>query len=467
MSQNDSVRTTTVKWSILSADWIYPNQAGTEPRGPLSYWHMASKVSQKASGHALRQHSLAPSEYKNISSCTCRLEPTTLQYSTISDHQALVEALLMKSILGQELIDTKFHLFSGRSAHSRKVTRLQALSANDVVLTARSEFFAELSSRTGPSDATFVDFDGSSALEDSIALDDYGYASDSDLEDDEEEKAGQTPVSDESAVLVGDMSASNDDDLLVVVDARSKIDSTVGDPIPVSPPQAATSITSTPIQEKLTDASCRNILVRDTAFRTWKALLLYLYTNKIIFSLLKSQGNPRAHAEGSNPGKFVRDEAFNAIRNSLNAGNILQELSSSLISKYPAILQMHVEILLQHIASVPVIQNIPSLIRRIVDSQLPHGADIIIDLYQKFLLQYHPRALALANAPTESEPALSQSDDELGCRPMPATSPPPAFGQPVLSPSPPPKAREVPNSPPRPAFGFGQSYSKSGKKMAK
>jgi hypothetical protein len=99
----------------------------------------------------------------------------------------------------------------------------------------------------------------------------------------------------------------------------------------------------------------------------------------------------------------VRDQAFNAIRSGLNAENIVQELASSLTSKlvislsrpltnshdirYPEILQMHVQVLLQHITSVPVIQNLPSLIRRIVDSQLPHGGDIIIDLYQKFLLQ--------------------------------------------------------------------------------
>ncbi|KAG1808002.1 uncharacterized protein BJ212DRAFT_1385004 [Suillus subaureus] len=123
-------------------------------------------------------------KYKNF--CTCRLEPTTLQHSTMSNHQALIEALLMKSILGQELVDTKFHIFSGRSAHPRKVIRLQALSANDVVLTARSEFFAQLLSRARSPDATF----------DGMTLDDYGYASDSDLEDEEEVKASQTPPSD-------------------------------------------------------------------------------------------------------------------------------------------------------------------------------------------------------------------------------------------------------------------------------
>ncbi|KAG1882435.1 hypothetical protein F4604DRAFT_1744063, partial [Suillus subluteus] len=337
----------------------------------------------------------------------------------MSDHQAIVEVLLMKSILGQELVDTKFHLFSGRSAHSRKVSQLQALSANDVVLTARSDFLAELLSRTGPPDATFVDFDDGSVFEDGVTLDDYGYASDSDLEDEEVEKASQTPVSNDKKGNTSELD-ENDDGLLVVADGRCKVDSTIHNLIP---PQAVTPITSPSIQHKLSVVNCRNILVRDTAFRTWKALLLYLYTNKIVFSPLKSQGQPRAHVEDPNPSTWwpcspksmyclgckvrldgVRDKAFDAIRDSLNADNILQELSSSFTSKYPAILQMQVQVLIQHIASAPVIQNMPSLIRRIVDSQLPHGADIIIDLYQKFLLQCHPRALALANSPTEREP---------------------------------------------------------------
>ncbi|KAG2037930.1 hypothetical protein BDR03DRAFT_981933 [Suillus americanus] len=217
----------------------------------------------------------------------------------MSDHQALVEALLMKSILGQELIDTKFHLFSSRPPHPRKVSQLQALSANDVVLTARSVFLGELLSRTGPPDATFVDFDGSSAFEDGMALDDYGYASDSDLEDEEVETASQTLTNDKKDNILQELSST--------------------------------------------------------------------FTSKLVISLSRL-------------------------------------FTSSRDTRYPAILQMQVQVLIQHIASVPVIQNMPSLIRRIVDSQLPHGADIIIDLYQKFLLQYHPPALAPADPP-KKEPS--------------------------------------------------------------
>lgn len=378
----------------------------------------------------------------------------------------------MKSILGQELVDTKFHLYSGRSAHSRKVSRLQALSGNDVVLAARSDFFAQLSSRTAPPDATLVDFDGGSAFEDGMTLDDYGYASDSDLEDDEVEDASQSPVSDGTATHEGNTSESDDydydDDLHIVADSSRKPNLTVGDPMSADLPQAVAPITSAPNRHKLPVVNCRHILVRDTAFRTWKALLLYLYTNKIVFSPLKSQGQPRAHVEGPDSSALwpcspksmyrlgckvrldsVRDQAFNAIRSGLNAENIVQELASSLTSKYPEILQMHVQVLLQHITSVPVIQNLPSLIRRIVDSQLPHGGDIIIDLYQKFLLQYHPRALALANAPTQTESAPSQTDCGFGppvmLAPLPRSPPPPP-----RSPSLPSPRCEVSNiSPPK------------------
>jgi hypothetical protein len=54
-------------------------------------------------------------------------------------------------------------------------------------------------SRTGPSDTTVVDFDDGSAFEIGMALDDYRYASHSDLEDQKEDKAGRTPLSDVTA----------------------------------------------------------------------------------------------------------------------------------------------------------------------------------------------------------------------------------------------------------------------------
>jgi len=263
-----------------------------------------------------------------------------------------------------------------------------------------------------------------------MTLDDYGYGSDSDLEDEGEEQAGHTPA----VVTKGESSESDDDDdLLVVAGAtRSEIDFTVDDPIPTTSPPRGAMYTSVSSQHKPRVVDCRNMLVRDTAFRTWKALILYLYTDKLVFSPLKSQRWPRKkNVVATDPSTLwpcspksmyrlackvrlneVRDRAFSEIRSNLNEDNILQELSSSFTSKYPAILKMQVEVLLDHIASVPVIQNMPSLVKRIADSQLPHGADIIIDLFQKILLRYHPQELALANGPPDGErpaPMISKS----------------------------------------------------------
>lgn len=121
-----------------------------------------------------------------------------------------------------------------------------------------------------------VYFDGGSAFEDGMPLDDYGYDSRSDREDEEEEKTTQTPISDNTAVLKGNISESDDDDggLLAAADARSAIDSALCDPILASPPQAPIPITSALIQHKLPVVHCQTILVqvRDMAFRMWKAL---------------------------------------------------------------------------------------------------------------------------------------------------------------------------------------------------
>ncbi|KAG1794268.1 uncharacterized protein BJ212DRAFT_1490142 [Suillus subaureus] len=116
----------------------------------------------------------------------------------MSNHQALIEALLMKSILGQELAAQHIHA----SHPTPSLVRQRRCSDS------ASEFFAQLLSRARSPDATFVDFDGGSAFDDGMALDDYGYASDSDLEDEEEVKASQTPPSD----IKGNTNKSDDDD---------------------------------------------------------------------------------------------------------------------------------------------------------------------------------------------------------------------------------------------------------------
>jgi hypothetical protein len=60
---------------------------------------------------------------------------------------------------------------------------------------------------------------------------------------------------------------------------------------------------------------------------------------------------------------------------------------------------MEVESLFQHVATPTVIKNFPTLMKRIAGADLPHGADILIQLHQRMLRQLYPGTLSPSHAP--------------------------------------------------------------------
>ena len=60
-----------------------------------------------------------------------------------SSKQERIEEFLRKSLLGEELIDTQFHLFSARSAPSGRLTKPRVLCANNVLLAKSSKYFVD------------------------------------------------------------------------------------------------------------------------------------------------------------------------------------------------------------------------------------------------------------------------------------------------------------------------------------
>ncbi|KAG2104623.1 hypothetical protein BD769DRAFT_1676229 [Suillus cothurnatus] len=84
-----------------------------------------------------------------------------------------------------ELPDTQFYLFSARSKRKGNVIKLKALSADHEVLTVQqtSSVFAEPTLE----DPAIVGFQGYDTCEEGISVNEYGYASDSDLSEEDEE----------------------------------------------------------------------------------------------------------------------------------------------------------------------------------------------------------------------------------------------------------------------------------------
>ncbi|KAG2366325.1 hypothetical protein BDR07DRAFT_1480190 [Suillus spraguei] len=312
-------------------------------------------------------------------------------------NHARINALLRKSLIG-ELLDTQFYLFSIRSKREGSVTNLQALYANDEALTADSEYFSNLLSEETPNDSTVVEFQDYHACEAGISLDEYGYASDSDLDEEEEEEIDETAQDNEKCTEVSAERASR---TALIKDFATK---------------GARRVTIIPN---------RRVLVTDTAFNTWQALLDYLYTDEIVFAPLRSQASKSARrrslgkAPPCSPKSMYRlackikddklqAKALAAIRSSLTEHNVLQELSSSLTSRFPTILDMEIEILFQNIVTPTVMKDFPTLIQRIASADLPHGADILTKLHERMLRQHYPKTLSLAPA-SESENKCNDS----------------------------------------------------------
>lgn len=298
-----------------------------------------------------------------------------------------------------ELLDTQFYLFSARSKHGniRVAAKIRSLFANDEGLTADSKYFNSLLSEKTLKDPALIEvpLEHHPASEEILSLDDYGYASDSDLDEDEDEEeedeTNETVQDNERLELQANVSAGTTP--LIKNDGTKGVYRT---------------------------SPNRKILVTDTALNTWQALLYYLYTDESVFAPLRSQGSQTATQLGlgkpppCSPKSMyrlackidqdvLRDKALAAIKSSLTEHNILQELSLSLTSRFPPILEMEVESLFQLITSATVMKDFPTFIKRIGGADLPHGVDILIKLHERMLRQHYPRIFSPAPPSTTSE----------------------------------------------------------------
>ncbi|KAG6377270.1 hypothetical protein JVT61DRAFT_15053 [Boletus reticuloceps] len=339
----------------------------------------------------------------------------------------LVEELLRMSLFGKELVDTEFHIFSARS--SGRVMKPRALLANNALLAKNSKYFLDLlNSDMDPSDSSLVEFIGDDDVFGSAPIDDYGYETDSDLDDydDPIPVAIAKPSKSRSATLstfhsqcddeklpeTGSVSVSPDMSIInpeqtredeLSLQAVHRDGATEADDITWQDSGIKTSLiqVATPSVRRI-----RRILVRDTAFQSWYTLLHYLYTDKVSFLPLTSAtpgrkplkrastsflDEPRCSAKSmyrlaSKVGlDRLRHEALTHIWRNLTEHNIIREISCDLVSRYPELLEKELDVLYSHIASPAVVAGFPELSRRIANKELPHGAAIIAGIHVRIL----------------------------------------------------------------------------------
>ncbi|KAI6137904.1 hypothetical protein BKA82DRAFT_4163747 [Pisolithus tinctorius] len=340
---------------------------------------------------------------------------------------AWTEDLLRRSLLAEEIIDVHFHLFSSRSKSSKRVRHPRVLNSNTVLLKNSAKYFADLfSSETTPSGPKAVDVKDSDELFDGLPLGDYGYESDSDLEDED------------------DGNTDEDDDGYEVNYDVKKSPGTISGPDERNDEKLDTKIARANGARPSVSYKGRRIFVKDTAFQTWYCLVYYLYTGVITFSPLRSSGSRDSQSLAPNSDKRplcsaksmyalatklglnqLRDQAFAFIRKNVNENNVLQELACSFAGRYLDVLEFELDLLAQNLATIPVIQGFPQLMRRIAKNELAHGADILIGLHTRIIRQHYLPVPNTTSSSTRPTPTFSPTPPTTTVPPVqPATTVP-------------------------------------------
>ncbi|KAF9646805.1 hypothetical protein BDM02DRAFT_3118097, partial [Thelephora ganbajun] len=227
--------------------------------------------------------------------------------------------VLNQGISSGNLVDTKIILYSHRDSSGR-VCRPKALYTNSHILKTVPYF----------SDLLFGNFaesqskDFKEPIEDESA-EDYGYSSDSDLEDDEDQKSALSKHTSKAKVHSFDPFATLGEDKITCEEHVEK---------------------------------GKVVKIPDMAFVTFQAFLMYLYTNVVEFAPFGSEQNRRSRsAEIVTPpdDKVPRPSpksiyrladkalALNHIRDELGNCDIVEESSSRFASRYDEIRSLYIE----------------------------------------------------------------------------------------------------------------------------
>ncbi|KAH9938934.1 hypothetical protein B0H21DRAFT_825334 [Amylocystis lapponica] len=265
-----------------------------------------------------------------------------------------LQEALKASLSSPVFLDVKFFAFSRRTLREDgtiRVDRPRSVLAIGSVL-QRNEYFDKLlssgfseSTRRGSLESAFPQNEES-------YLDDYDYDEDSDL--DENEAA---------------------DDLMSedVTDARAGASDT-------SPGQ------------------CRQVVLRDVAYQTLRAFVFYLYTQRVNFLPLRSEGGTGRAAEVAraltdpkavppcSPKSMYRlaDKyeipelqrlAFTAIHSKLSIKNIVEESFSKFTARYEVVRDVEINYLRSNYAEVA--DSLDKITDRLVSGELPHAREVL------------------------------------------------------------------------------------------
>ncbi|KAJ3573701.1 hypothetical protein NP233_g2256 [Leucocoprinus birnbaumii] len=309
---------------------------------------------------------------------------------------------LSQSLDEPAFIDTKFYLFSAK--RRSMPTKPKAVYAKSLLLMNASSYLDSLlSTNTSFSNGTPCLLKEETSEEIAkLTAEKYDYDSDSDLEsllgDDDNDD-----VDDGEKELVPKVETTNGPSEENPKDVAKE--DTAGTTTDAPTPEETERLAETPKEEsnKSSDipplsavpSDGRAFAINGTAHKTWKAFILYVYTNKVQFNSLKSENKPcvSSAAVSCSPKSMYRladyasllelkAAAKEGIRQKLSRTNIVSELFSTFTSRYQEIIEMEVGFLLkefdEHLG-----QQLDEIIQLVVVGEKPHCYRVLVFLMRR------------------------------------------------------------------------------------
>ncbi|KAJ6481956.1 hypothetical protein C8R45DRAFT_1076080 [Mycena sanguinolenta] len=285
--------------------------------------------------------------------------PAELGMALPRPRDARVEAALAETIRGEEVFDIKFYAYT--RAGDGYVARPRPMFAKMTLLHGHSDAFdtylSGVAGAAGFAESKLVDLDDDTPQEEHFT--EYDYMSDSDLDADSDDEERASP--DET---IGASTSSADQSS--------------------SPPSQLTDAPAVP-QVTTPRRMGRVVIVKGHAFKTWNALLYYLYTKKIVFRTLNSRNQnisqpPECSAKSMYKlaDKFELNElkalALQSLRSQLCADHIVREAFSTFTSMFPEIQDIEVDFLVRHL---PNLAGIDEMLRSVCDGAKPESFDVL------------------------------------------------------------------------------------------
>jgi len=293
---------------------------------------------------------------------------------TVTDPLESTALAVRQSMVSGDFVDTKFYAFSAKRPGSTAGKPRVVYASSDSISMALPKSGSKDVSGSAP--AFLVNMTSDDHINEDSVLHEYEYEQDSDLDDDEELDLGDVdqpdlaPSSSKAHTPKGSMHGSTEDEFSA------------------GPPAYSVS-------------SCRTILVKGVAHRTWSAYVYFRYTGQVSFLPLKSaRGSPQMRSNDPtqpprcSPKSMFRlafrlgDErmkelAFRAIKKGLSRDNIVDEAFSWFTAQYPIISEDQVDRVFELRKSSKVSSALKCQLKAMTLGEKPWATNVLIAIMDK------------------------------------------------------------------------------------